>query len=81
MEKIQKALRRDRQEILSMEKFGGYKTEAKYIVEYMVMLALRTKVKEDKHFEIYGELRQDLGMETFLHGPRDYAKRLKVRFR
>ena len=64
-----------------MEKFGGYKTEAKCIVEHMVMLALRTMVKEGKHFEIYVKLRQDLEMETYLHGPRDYAKMLKVRFR
>ena len=43
--------------------------------------ALRNKVKEEKHFEIYRGLREDIGMKTYLHGPMDYAKKLKLRFR
>ena len=35
--------------------------------------ALRNKVK-DKHLEIYGRLREYIGMKTYLHGPMDYAK-------
>ena len=42
--------------------------------------APRNKVKEEKHFEIYGGLREDIGMKTHLHGPMDQAKRLKHRF-
>ena len=42
---------------------------------------LRNKVKEEKHSEIFGGLTEDVGMETYLHGPMDYAKKLKLRFR
>ena len=38
-------------------------------------------MKEEKHLEIYGGLREDVGMKTYLHGPMDYAKKLKLRFR
>ena len=38
-------------------------------------------MKEEKHVEIYGGLREDVGMKTYLHGPMDYAKKLKLRFR
>ena len=44
-------------------------------------LTLRTKVEEEKHLEIYRGLREDIGMKTCLHGPMDYAKKLKLRFR
>ena len=44
-------------------------------------LALRNKVKEEKHLEIYGGLRETIGMKTCLHGPMDYAKTLKLQFR
>ena len=30
---------------------------------------------------MYGGLREDIGMRTYLNGPMDYAKKLKVRFR
>ena len=43
--------------------------------------ALRNKVKEDEHLDIYGGLREEIGMKTYLHGPMDYAKTLKLRFR
>ena len=38
-------------------------------------------MEEEKHLEIYGGLREDVGMKTYLHGPMDYAKTLKLRFR
>ena len=38
-------------------------------------------MKEEKHLGIYGGLREDIGMKTCLHGPMDYAKKLKLRFR
>ena len=31
--------------------------------------------------EIYGGLREKVGMKTYLHCPMDYAKTLKLRFR
>ena len=43
--------------------------------------ALRNNVKEEEHFEIYGELREEIGMKTYLHGPMDYPKALNLRFR
>ena len=66
---------------MSIEKFGGYRTEVKEIIEEREKLALRTKVEEEKHLEIYGGLREDIGMKTYLHCPMDYAKKLKLRFR
>ena len=43
--------------------------------------ALRSKVKEAEHLEIYGGLREEVGMTTYLHhGPMDYAKTLELRF-
>ena len=38
-------------------------------------------MKEEKHLEIYGGLREDIGMKTYLHGPMHYANMLKLRFR
>ena len=46
-----------------------------------VRLALRNKVKEEKHLEIYGGLREDIVIKTYLRRPMDYAKKLKLRFR
>ena len=34
-----------------------------------------------KHQEIYGGLHEGLGTKTYLHGPTDFAKTLKLRFR
>ena len=81
IEKIWKDLGGDQEEVLSMEKFSGYKTEVKEILEERERLALRNKMKEEKHLEIYGGLREDIGMKAYLHGPMDYAKKLKVQFR
>ena len=58
------------------KRFGG--------VLYLVQsgrLALRNRVKEENYLEIYGRLREDMGMKTYLHGPMDYLQTLKVRFR
>ena len=38
-------------------------------------------MQEEKHLEIYGRLRKDIEMETYLHGPMDYEKKLKLPFR
>ena len=34
-----------------------------------------------KHLGIYGGLSEGIGMKTYLHGPMDFAKTLKLRFR
>ena len=43
--------------------------------------ALKNIAKQVKHLEISGGLREYFGMKTYLHGPMDYAKTLKLRFR
>ena len=82
-EKIWKDLLEGDQELTlqSKDEFGGYKAEVQEIIEERERLALSNKVNEEKHLEIYGELREDIGMNTYLHGLMDYAKKLKLRFR
>ena len=50
-------------------------------IETRKKLALGSKVKEEENLERYGGFREDIGMDTYLHGPMDYAKTLKLRFR
>ena len=38
-------------------------------------------MEEEKRLEVYGGSREDIGMKTYLHGPMDFAKKLKPRFR
>ena len=81
VEKVWKDIGGNQEEILSIEKFAGCMTEVKEKIEIRERLALRNKVKEEEHLEIYGGLREEIGMKTYLHGPMDYAKTLKLRFR
>ena len=37
----------------------------------MERLALRNKVKEEEHIDVYGGLREETGMKTYLHGRMD----------
>ena len=41
---------------------------------------LRCKVDEEEHLRIYGGMREEIGMKSYLHGPMDAAKNLKLRF-
>ena len=41
----------NQEEILSIEKFAGYKIEVKEKIEIRERLALRNKVKEEEHFK------------------------------
>ena len=75
VEKLWKELGGDQEEVLFIEKFGGYKTEVKERIEEVEILELRNKVKEKKHSEMYRGLREDIGMKTYLHGPMDYAQK------
>ena len=70
----------NQEEILSMEKFGGYKTEVKERIKKRERLALRIMVKEQEDFEIYGGSREDvlIGSKRYL---RRLAKTLKLRSR
>ena len=56
VEHIWKGLGGDEEEVLSMYNFDGYKAEVKEIIQERERLALRNKVKEEKHLEIYGGL-------------------------
>ena len=81
VEKVRKHIGGNREEILSIEKFAGYKTEVKEKIEIREKLALRNKVKEEELLEIYAGLREEIKMKTYLRGPMDHAKTLKLRFR
>ena len=65
----------------SIENFGGYKIEVKERLKERERQALRNKAKEEKRLEIYGGLREDIGIKTYLHSLMDSAKKLKLRFR
>ena len=43
----------DHEEVLSMEEFGGYKTESKEMIEEWERLALKENVKQEKHIITY----------------------------
>ena len=81
VEKVWKDIGGNQEEILSIDKFAGYKTEAKEKIEMRERLALRNKVKEEEHLQIYGRSREEIGMKTCFHSQLDYAKTLKLRFR
>ena len=55
VEKVLKDIGRQ-EDILSIEKFAGYKTEVKERIEIRERLALRNKVMEEEHLEICGGL-------------------------
>ena len=38
-------------------------------------------VKEEERLEIYGGSKDEIGMKTYLYGPVDYTRMLKLRFR
>ena len=42
------------------------------------MLVLRNTVKEEKRLKIYGGLREDIGMKTYLHGPNGLREETKT---
>ena len=54
VEEIWKDIGGDQEEVLSIENFGGYKTEVKERIEERERLVPRKTVKEEKHFEIRG---------------------------
>ena len=62
-------------------KFGADKREVKDRTNRRERLALRNKVKEEEHLEIFVGSREEVAMNMYLHGPMDYAKTLKLRLR
>ena len=76
VEKVWKDIGGNQEEILSIDKFAGYKTEVKEKIYIRERLALRNKVKEEEHLRDLRGLREEIGMKTYLLGPMDYAKTL-----
>ena len=60
VEKVWKDIGRNQDEKLSIEKVGGYKTEANERIQRRKRLALRNKVKHEEHLKIYGGLREEI---------------------
>ena len=58
VEKVWKDVRASEEDILSIEKFAGYKTKVKKRIEIWERHALRKKVKEEEHLEIYGGVKR-----------------------
>ena len=75
VEKEWKIVGGNQQEILSIDKFAGYKAEVKERIEIRERLALRNKEKEEEHLEIYGGLREEIGMKTYCTAQRTTRKR------
>ena len=73
VEKEWKIVGGNQQEILSIDKFAGYKAEVKERIEIRERLALRNKVKEEQHIEMYGGLREEIAMKPYVHD-REYAE-------
>ena len=83
VEKVWKDIRGNQEEILqlSIDKFEGYETEVKEKRNKGKASAKKQGERGGTLIEIYGGLREETGMKTYLHGPMDYAKTLKLRFR
>ena len=69
--------RRKSDEILSIDEAAGYKTKVRHYRNEGKRM-LRCKVHEEEHLRIYGGLREEIGMKTYLRGPIDAAKILKL---
>ncbi|CAB1099916.1 unnamed protein product [Ectocarpus sp. CCAP 1310/34] len=71
----------DEEETLDTEGFGGFKKKVKEMLESREEATLRKKVRSEDHLEIYGKLKEGIGTKSYLDGPMDYAKKLKLQFR
>ncbi|CAB1109618.1 unnamed protein product [Ectocarpus sp. CCAP 1310/34] len=71
----------DEEETLDTEGFGGFKKKVKEMLESREEATLRKKVRSEDHLETYGKLKEGIGMKSYLDGPVDYAKKLKLQFR
>ena len=66
---------------MSAGKFGWYKVEVEERIERRERIALRNEVESEKHLGVCVGLREGIEMKTYLHGPMDFVKTLKLRFR
>ena len=67
--------------MMSVEKSGRYKTEVERNDGRKGKASASDVAKPEKHLEIYGGYSEGIGKKTYSHGPMDFAKMLKVRFR
>ena len=81
VEKVWKDTGGNQEEVMSAGKFGRYTAEVEETIERRERLAPRNKVESEQHLDIYRGLNERVEMNTYLHGPMDFAKKLKLRFR
>ena len=79
VEKVRKDVGGNQEEIMSVEKFGRYKTEIEERIERRERVAPRNKVKSEKHF-IREVERKNRNKNVFAR-LMDFAKTLKLPFR
>ena len=65
VEKVWKDVGGDQEEILSIEKFAGCKTEVKEKIEIRQRLTLRNKVKEEEHFSDLRKVKRNRNENVF----------------
>ena len=77
-ENVWKEIEGNKNEIMSIEDVGEYKTKVGDTIELRAMKSLRQKVEEEEHLEIYGGLREGIGMKNILTWPTRLRKKLKI---
>ena len=73
--------RKPRRDTVHIEVCGVQDRRKKQDKKKNERLAIRNNVKEVEQLYIFGRLREEIGTKTCMHGPMDYAKMLKLRFR
>lgn len=63
----------NQEETLPINKFGRSNTNLKERIKTRKKPALRKKVKTEKHLDIYGEVREGMGNNTFSHNSTDFT--------
>ena len=69
----------NQEDVMSAGKFRKYKAEVEDRIERSGRIALRNKVESEEHSEICGGLKEEVGMKSYLDGPMDFGKTLKLR--
>ena len=64
--------------MLSIGENAGYKTKVRGMIETREKGALRCKVDKEEHLTIYGGFREEMGMKTYLHRPKDAVENVKL---
>ena len=67
MEKVWKEIG-DEEETLAIKEFGEYTDEVKGKIEHRERKALKKKVENKQHLEMYGMLKEQIEMKAYLGG-------------